>query len=168
MKYFAGVGSRKVIQHAPELEPILKAITQCLNDQGYTLRSGGAEGCDKWFEAGARDDMKEIFYAGDATEESLKIASEIHPAWHRCSEWAQNLHGRNVFQVLGKDLQTPVDFLICWTQYGKDQGGTRTAIMLAKQRNIPVLNFGRIDKHKEAFEAFMLCQGLDVDLAKYL
>lgn len=119
MKYFAGVGSRKVIQHAPELEPILKAITQCLNDQGYTLRSGGAEGCDKWFEAGARDDMKEIFYAGDATEESLKIASEIHPAWHRCSEWAQNLHGRNVFQVLGKDLQTPVDFLICWTQYGK-------------------------------------------------
>jgi len=48
-----------------------------------------------------------------------------------CSDYAKKLHGRNVKQVLGDDLKTPSDFLLCWTKEGKDVGGTRTAIVLA-------------------------------------
>lgn len=72
-----------------------------------------------------------------------KIASEIHPAWERCSRGAKALHSRNVYQVLGLDLKTPSSFLIAYSQPTKDggvKGGTATAWELAKKYNIPTFN----------------------------
>lgn len=50
------------------------------------------------------------------------------------------LHCRNVNQILGKNLNDPVDAVVCWTESGKPTGGTRTAILLAESRNIPAFN----------------------------
>jgi hypothetical protein len=84
---------------------------------------------------------KEIFTAKHPVCEVAKeIAATIHPAWHNCSDYAKGCHGRNVYQVLGEDLKTPVSFVICWTPEGKEVGGTRTAIVLAKRHKIPVYN----------------------------
>ena len=82
----------------------------------------------------------------DLISETERIASEVHPAWDRCNKWARGMHSRNCHQILGYDLQSPVDAVICWTPDGKIQGGTATAIRIALKYNIPVFNLGTKDK----------------------
>ena len=47
---------------------------------------------------------------------------------------------RNCHQVLGQDLKTPVDFIVCWTKDGGESGGTGQALRIARDLNIPVYN----------------------------
>ena len=82
----------------------------------------------------------------DLISETERIASEVHPAWDRCNEWVRGMHSRNCHQILGYDLQSPVDAVICWTPDGKIQGGTSTAIRIAMKYDIPVFNLGTKDK----------------------
>ena len=82
----------------------------------------------------------------DLISETERIASEVHPAWDRCNEWARGMHSRNCHQILGYDLQSPVDAVICWTPNGAVVGGTRTALKLAMKAGIPIFNLGVSDK----------------------
>jgi hypothetical protein len=82
----------------------------------------------------------------DLIAETERIASEVHPAWDRCNEWARGMHSRNCHQILGYDLQSPVDAVICWTPDGKIQGGTATSIRISMKYDIPVFNLGVSDK----------------------
>ena len=82
----------------------------------------------------------------DLISETERIASEVHPAWDRCNEWARGMHSRNCHQILGYDLQSPVDAVICWTPDGAVVGGTSTAIRIAMKYDIPVFNLGVSDK----------------------
>ena len=83
----------------------------------------------------------------DLISETERIASEVHPAWDRCNEWARGMHSRNCHQILGYDLQSPVDAVICWTPDGAVVGGTRTALLLAQDAGIPIFNLGVKDKN---------------------
>lgn len=77
------------------------------------------------------------------------LASTIHPAWDRLSRGAKALHTRNMFQVLGRDLATPSEFLVCYApvdKHGVPKGGTRSAYVLAQQNNIPCFNFATQSK----------------------
>ena len=82
----------------------------------------------------------------DLISETERIASEVHPAWDRCNDWARGMHSRNCHQILGYDLQSPVDAVICWTPDGAVVGGTATALKLAMKCDIPVFNLGVSDK----------------------
>ena len=82
----------------------------------------------------------------DLISETERIASEVHPAWDKCNEWARGMHSRNCHQILGYDLQSPVDAVICWTPDGKVVGGTATALKLSMKYDIPVFNLGVSDK----------------------
>ena len=82
----------------------------------------------------------------DLISETERIASEVHPAWDRCNEWARGMHSRNCHQILGYDLQSPVDAVICWTPDGAVVGGTATVIRIAMKYDIPVFNLGVPDK----------------------
>ena len=82
----------------------------------------------------------------DLISETERIASEVHPAWNKCNEWARGMHSRNCHQILGYDLQSPVDAVVCWTPSGNVVGGTATAIRIALKYNIPVFNLGCADK----------------------
>ncbi|HON82723.1 MAG TPA: hypothetical protein PLI22_01130 [Caldisericia bacterium] len=152
--YYTGVGVKKDPQ---SILILMNKIAQHFSSYWWILRSGGAQGADTAFESGASE--KEIFYADDATDEAIKIASEFHPAWDRLSEYVKKLHGRNVFQVLGKDLSTPSKFLVCWTPDGAinhsersiHTGGTGTAISIASVYNVPVFNL----KRKDHFDIIM-------------
>ncbi len=148
MVKYAGVGSRQTPDHVLD---IMVKIGKSFASKGLLLRSGGAEGADIAFEDGC--DMvkgkKEIFYAknnkGCIVEErfftqALQMASQVHPNWGACSDFARRLHARNCFQVLGKELNDPVDFLVCWTKDGGPTGGTGQAMRLAKSRSIPIYN----------------------------
>lgn len=75
---------------------------------------------------------------------AYKIAALIHPAWENCNDFAKDLHSRNVYQVMGKDLLDPSYQLFCYappTSEGSITGGTRTAFELAKMLGIPRANF---------------------------
>jgi hypothetical protein len=137
-KIYAGIGSRKT---PPEILTKFQAVATLLENRGYTLRSGGAEGADSAFEAGVRQpNMKEILRPRDAHDMSRALASQIHPAWDQCNDYARDLHGRNVQIILGKDLHEPVMFVIAYTE-NPEFGGTRTGLEVAKRRQIPIFNF---------------------------
>lgn len=158
-KTFAGIGSR---QSPPEILEKMKAIAKFLSERGYTLRSGGADGADSAFEQGAT--KKEIFlpwnnyngrkvdnisFFSELSEKHFTLAESIHPAWDKCSLGAKKLHARNTQQILGKDLDSPCDFVVCWTKGGEKVGGSNTAICLAESNNIPVFNLGSADGLEE-------------------
>ncbi len=144
-KFYTGVGSRSTPPHILE---IMTNLAGKLALEGWILRSGGAQGADSAFEFGAArvNGPKEIYRASDANKAALEMAGAIHPAWYKCSDYVRKLHARNCFQVLGRDLRTPSSFLVCWTLSGADIGGTRTAIVLARNHNIKVINLGLADQ----------------------
>ena len=149
---YAGVGSRKT---PSGILIIMTAIAIKMANYGYFLYSGGAEGADKAFEAGAGN-KKRIFYANNATQQAMDIASQFHPKWQACSAYARKLHGRNAFQILGPELNHKVAYCICWTPDGAQShaersiktGGTGTAISIADHFGVPVINLANPEQLK--------------------
>jgi len=145
-KFYAGIGSRET---PITLEPSISQIVTELNSQGYTLRSGGADGADTFFERHAI--KKEIYLPWRSfnrnnsnlytlTAEAFALAEKYHPAWDKLSQAGKKLMARNCYQILGRDLKSPVDFVVCWTKDGHASGGTGRALRLAEDLNIPVYN----------------------------
>ena len=75
-------------------------------------------------------------------KQSEKMVRETHPAPNKLSQGAMKLHSRNMNQVFGLDLKSPIDANVCWTEGGIKSGGTASAITLSERNNIPVFNFG--------------------------
>lgn len=147
MKNYTGVGSRET---PSRVLADMTRIAQTLAGEGYTLRSGAAPGADTAFEAGAGA-AKVIYlpWAGFNEHRSpyhvvspaaLALGARLHPEWAKLSRSGQLLHGRNGYQVLGLDLKSPSEFVICWTSQGKRRGGTAQAIRIAEAYDVPVYN----------------------------
>jgi hypothetical protein len=144
MKFYAGIGSR---QTPPDVLDLMTRAARKLRNLGFILRSGAAKGADTAFENGAAG-VAEIYLPwprfngnnsplNQVSEDALNLAAEHHPAWNRLSKAAQLLHARNCYQILGKDLDTPVKFVLCWHN---GSGGTMQAVRLAESLKIPVFN----------------------------
>jgi len=149
---YAGIGARKTPKH---ILSHMTASAKFLASREWVLRSGGAHGADTAFEKGAGD-SKEIYlpWKGynnhlsdlhEVCEDALLLASTTHPNWERCSEGVRKLLARNNYQLLGKTLDDPVEFVLCWTPEGKIVGGTGQALRVAKAYNIDVINFGDME-----------------------
>ena len=149
---YAGIGSRRT--PLPVLEQMVQ-IAEQLAHEGWTLRSGGADGADSAFEEGCdiANGKKEIYlpWRGFNGSDSplykvsgmaFEIARSFHPAWEKLSRGGRLLMARNCYQVLGADLNSPADFIICWTGPG---GGTTQALRIAKSRGIPAINMREMD-----------------------
>ena len=154
---YAGIGGRETPEGILEL---MTKIASELEKKGYILNSGGAKGADSAFERGVRDfKNKRIFFADDADDETKAITKEIHPAPERLGYYALKLMARNTFQIFGRNLDAPVDFVICWTKDGKEGhgserpcGGTGQAVEMASLKGIPVINLkneNAMDRIKE-------------------
>lgn len=158
-----GIGSRIAPLHVLNF---IKSLPLC----EHIVRSGGAVGCDSAFEAttnnlevyipwfsfndkGSKLPNSHIDVSKlnrDVYHKAYEIAELIHPAFNQCSNAAKKLHTRNVFQILGRYLKEDdkSDVVICWTPDGanskesctRNTGGTATAIILASEFNIPILN----------------------------
>jgi len=154
-KFYTGIGSRST---PPEIIELMTKIAVKLEEQGWTLRSGGAGGADIAFEKGVNN-LKEIYlpWPGfnnststlhNITNEAKEIASENHEAWEWLKPSIRKLMTRNVYQVLGYDLNTHSSFLICYTSDGCEHdetrtqktGGTGLAISVASKQGIPIFN----------------------------
>lgn len=160
---FTGVGSRET---PPEVLKTMHALGRWLARAGLSLRSGSARGADSAWEAGvleaggklesflpwegfeSRNGSSYIVPSQEQMQKAQELVATTHPNWKRLSESAITLHSRNVFQVLGLDMQSPSTLLLCWTPdacIGRSTrsartGGTGTAIVLAETYGVPVIN----------------------------
>jgi hypothetical protein len=173
---YACIGSRK----AAETKNIKGIMQECiihLNAFNALNRTGGADACDQWGEEVAieseifipfakfRPDLmdnppahkkviKTWLLPKEIKDKAMEMAEEVSPHLKFARYGARVMHGRNPFQILGKDLNDPDDFVLCYTKHGKIEGGTATAIKLALKYNIPVFNLGAVDGLIN-FKAFM-------------
>lgn len=157
--YYCGIGSRST---PGMVIPRMVMYAKVFATLGLILRSGGADGADSAFEFGCDNSKgkKEIYlpwrlFNGNQSSfytvspDALTMARDVYGSrWKFLSEGAKKLMARNMYQVLGQTLDTPVKFVLCWTKDGctdkdqrtRDTGGTGQAIACATMHNIPVFN----------------------------
>lgn len=156
---YTGIGSRDTPGH---VLTFMSHFAEVLATNGWTLRSGGAQGADSAFELGCRKakGAMQIFLPwtkfnghianGDNcvvpqfNQDVIDIARAHHPNWANLTTGVRKLIARNVCQVLGTcpSFDTPSRFVICWTPGGKSGGGTGTAIRVARTYGVPVYDLG--------------------------
>lgn len=165
-KYYSGIGSRKTPR---EIRELMTEIAEKLAERNYILRSGASPGADAAFEKGARNmgGSMEIYlpfadFMDHSAEEEfnyipsdmknysrgIKLADKYHYDYECLSQESQKFIVRDVYQVLGRDLNTPSEFVIAWTADGckngeertQKTGGTGQAIAVASAYNVPVYN----------------------------
>lgn len=150
MQHYAGIGSRQT--PPPVLEQMF-ALAQQLARASWTLHSGGAAGADTAFEQGARaghgrciitQPYDDWYRDHDTRDAAMALAAQHHPNWAACSDFARRAHARNGIIVLGRNLQSPVHCIICWTPNGTISGGTGQALRLAQHYSIPVHNLALV------------------------
>lgn len=172
IKYYTGVGARKT----PLLYLVLMSLLAKELKKTHILRSGEAAGADYAFSYGA-DNEGELFlpekgFRGSSSNYYLhnmnpKIVNKaisilrqdsIMPWYDRLKDSHKRLHVRNVFQILGPELNVDdkSSFMVCYTENGETQisdcnrntGGTGTAIKLADLYSVPIYNIS----NKESFD----------------
>jgi hypothetical protein len=171
---YAGIGSRATPDKALGT---MTRVAERLRALGFTLRSGGAQGADSAFDAGAGS-AAEIFLPWRGYErrqgatvaleqpadDAFPVAEGLHPAWERLKSPVRALMARNAHQVLGAGLDRPAAFVVCWTPDGaeteaersRETGGTGLAIALASRWGVPVFNMrrpGALQRLAELLEA---------------
>lgn len=169
-RYYAGIGSRQTPESSQRL---ITEVAEQLERQGYTLRSGGAQGADTFFELAATrcqiflpwrrfNDRDVPVQFQSPSQDAIALASETISGFATRPQPVQMLLARNMHQVLGLTLDAPVDFVVCWTPAGKVQGGTAHAIRLARNKDIPVYNLARPKERDSLLEQLGLAKQLDM------
>lgn len=147
-----GIGSRETPQNI--LDEMVKIGRWCFQNN-VIIRSGHAEGADFAFEQGAQEKCI-AFIPWSGFNETLsskaqlliikpnklltEITNEFHPNPVALRRGGFLLMCRNAVQVLGEDGNSPTKAVVCWTENGKDAGGTGQAIRIAEFNEIPVFN----------------------------
>jgi hypothetical protein len=153
MKYYAGIGARDT---PGSILARMNAIAKELSRSSFCLRSGGAKGADTAFEQGALH--KQIFLPWDGFNDHTTsddhytvppavdhFTKKYHPKPNNLSKMGWMFMSRNAYQVLGPNLDDPVEFIICWTKDGKASGGTGQALRIASDYGVPVFNLKNVN-----------------------
>lgn len=165
-RYVAIVGSRT----APEivLEYMIR-LGRTYTDLGIGVSSGDAYDCDKagWYGAQQSRNFSNALpriYLNKSRRNGIPIeqlpgfidartlvehrdmatamALAARGSFHGLNEFGRDLHIRNVYQIHGEDLLTPVMACILWAEPdgpNRVKGGTNTAFQIAKKAEIPLI-----------------------------
>jgi hypothetical protein len=167
-RIFTGIGSRETC------EKILLAMERVSTDlaaDNFIGRSGKAVGPDQATQAGfefcrslgidcifeaylpnlsfnkhfGSEDWNIVVTDTEIRSKAMAYAASVHPAYNKMIPDHRELHIRNVYQILGKDLQTRSKFVLFSAPetHGVVSGGTATAVHLARKFDIPTFNFLR-------------------------
>lgn len=159
---YAGIGARET---PGEILDSMRNAATALAKANVKLRTGGARGADQAFFDGwkkiGQEQLIEVFVPysgfcgfkvgegpvyGPPTQQARLLAKEYHPNWTVLSNIGRDFMARNTYQVLGLDLKTPCDFILCWTKNGKIKGGTGQALRMATALKIPIFNLGSMSQ----------------------
>ena len=146
----------------PVVQQALQRIIPEIEKHGYVIRSGGMKGVENEVEQLARNveihlpwkgfDGKESKHTY-TSEEAKEFAKRYHPAWDQAKPVVQTFCAKNVRLMLGKDLKSPTQILIIWSDDGVEHARERTAktgmtgiaVSIATELRIPVFNLQRPD-----------------------
>lgn len=148
---YAGIGSRNTPE---EIQEQMRLIAKHLGYNGCTLRSGGANGADTAFEKGIKhfSAPMEIYLPWQGfnghrnprcvlpTKEAIELAGKFHKGSPYIKDSVKALHGRNAHIMLGYDLKTPCDVVICWCDVSESMGGTQHSLRIAAHYGIQIIN----------------------------
>lgn len=178
MKRVALIGARSLDE--PGFEEYAEAfydISLKFALAGFILRSGNARGADEIAQTAYMDAYRQ----GEVTKEHFEVylpwngfrrgsdgyehcifhpvtarakdmAKDVHPRPERLTTNTISLHGRNVYQIFGHDFNTPADIVVCYTTNGMVEGGTATAINLALNAGIKVINIAQGELKDRLYE----------------
>jgi hypothetical protein len=149
----------------------MEALAARLARAGLTLRTGASPGADQAFARGAAraggavelylpwPSFESAFLAraqgrarialGAPEPAARALAERLHARWNELDDAERDLRARDVHQVLGTVLDSPVEFVLAWTPDGsldgaaESAGGTGQALRAAAARGIPVVNLAR-------------------------
>lgn len=161
VRYYAGIGSRRTPNN---VLAIMSEFAVKAANRGFVLRSGGANGADKAFEAGCdlvggkkeiylpwkkfNDSESSFFQLSDS---ALLSVDKYHPSPLSLTLGARKLMARNYQQVLGDGhWPVPVTFVLCWTQGDLNSGGTSQALRIAIDHGVPYFNLASGDANEIA------------------
>jgi hypothetical protein len=155
---YAALGNENPPAHIIDL---INKFAKELEDAGYTMRTGGMKGTEDLFEKAVsvlkeihlpwRDfDQKESKFTYTPDNAKL-IAARFQPGWDGLKPFIQTFLAKNVRVLMGKDLKSPVLFLITWSEDGAESAREKSAktgnaghgIAVASELRIPIFNLGR-------------------------
>jgi hypothetical protein len=150
-KIYAGIGSRET---PLEIMDLMSRIAIKLEQKGWLLRSGGAQGADMAFEKGVTNKQIIRPQVNASWEAKARtVITEEH--WGHCGLFTRKAHSRNAAIIFGENLDSPARFVCCWTRNAKSVGGTAVGINLALKNGILVRNLG-VPQVKEEAERWLL------------
>lgn len=170
LSFYAGIGSRDTPKWT--ISPIREIVKYLAVNKNMWVRSGGAVGADYSFEHASKlvsiemriENKMQIFlpfptlndvrhdgvnYIYDLHDELFEVAKDFHPRYNKLKQPAKNMMARNGQQVLGRDLDDPSKFIVCYTENGEVKGGTGQALRIAEYYRIPVFNLGNYESHQD-------------------
>lgn len=150
-------------KNAPEeVVETMRRLVHKLNDEGYTLRTAGNEGPEESLEAQTEQKEVHIPWKGFNNRESrfnrndnnaIEIVQAFHPTFASLKPAVQAIIARSAHVILGKDLRSPVRFLVCWSEDGLENAKDRSIksgymgmpVAVANSLSIPVFNLKNAD-----------------------
>lgn len=158
-KAYVGTGNRDtpdtILQ---QMDRLAKELSQF----GHVLRSGALDGPDLAFEAGSTEteihlpwkdfnQRKGLSYFN--SNEVKTIAKMFQPTFDGLKPAIQAFLCKNVRCIMGKDLKSPVRFIVLWSVDGAEHsrdcvpatGSMTHLIKIASAMKIPVFNLGKQD-----------------------
>jgi hypothetical protein len=149
----------------------IESLSERLARLGWVLRTGASPGADQAFYRGARhgggrvelylpwpgfeeDSWRdarapEVSVLAQPSRPAYELGAHFHPDWAQLEDSARDLLARDAHEVLGADLRSPVERVVCWTADGSLDGtgagadGTRQALRIAHHNQITVSNVAR-------------------------
>lgn len=153
----------------PAVHQALQRICPELEKRGFVIRTGGMKGMENAVEEMARNlevhlpwkgfDGKESKFTY-TSDEAKEFAKRHQPAWDNMKPVVQTFCAKNVRLVLGKDLKSPTQLLIIWSEDGAETARERTAktgltgvaLSIAADLHIPVFNLQRPDAEQRLIQ----------------
>jgi hypothetical protein len=172
---YAGIGAH---QTPEDILALIEALAARLARSRWVLRTGLSRGADQafyrgavseggrvelylpWpgFEAAARlegEQPGKVRVTPGPSDAACELAARHHPGWDRLPREERLLLARDAHQILGAELRSPAQLVVCWTADGSLDGqglyedGTGQSLRIAHAQGVPVLNLARREHLEE-------------------
>ena len=97
------------------------------------------------------DGYNKIPICYELTKEAFDIAEAFNGKYSTMSQTNRKILAAMSYQVLGDDLISPSDFVICYSNRGKGKGGNvGHLIKIAKAYGVPIFDIGKYQNRNDA------------------
>lgn len=144
MKIITGVGARNTPENILKR---MRKISKFCSQNNIFKRTGDAVGADACFRE--YGNYKQFTPNDDLPCWTKVFVEYFHPNPRALSDYAYRLMQRNSLQVLGDLGDHPSDMLICYTDNGKQVGGTAQSMKIAEFYDVPIYNLYFEDHYKQ-------------------